>query len=253
MKRKVILSIIIVLLAVPAFAQYGTIREMTGLVELKHAGASDFTAARTGEALARDTLISTGFRSNAIVEVGSSLITVRPLTRLSIAELISSSGSETINVSLQTGRVRVDVKPPAGTKTNFTVTAPTATASVRGTSFEFDTHTLTVHEGRVAFYPTRASAQTGQSAAPGQAAGESSQEKSTLEKEGVVVRAGATSEILPGKRVTDSITQPKTVLVPVLKVEIDAGTKKDSIRDLLVPPEKSLKKPGGIDIKFIVG
>ena len=251
MKGKTILAILIILIAVPAFAQYGIIREITGLVELKPAGAVDFTTARTGEALARDTIISTGFRSNAIIEVGSSMITVRPLTRLSIAELTSSSGTETINVSLQTGRVRVDVKPPAGTRTNFTVTAPTATASVRGTSFEFDTHTLTVHEGRVAFYPTRTTAQTGQSAVTSQAGEESSQE-SVKEKEGVIVRAGATSEISTDKRVTDSIIQTKTVLEPVLKVEIDAGTKKDSMRDLVPQLDKNIKKPGGIDMKFII-
>jgi hypothetical protein len=58
-------------------------------------------------------------------------------------------------MNLQAGRVRVDVKPPAGTRANFTVQSPSATASVRGTSFEFDTRRLNVIEGNVGFWGRR--------------------------------------------------------------------------------------------------
>jgi hypothetical protein len=132
-------------------ASTGVIKELTGQVELKAAGRSAFATARSGDKIAQDTVVSTGFKSTAVIEVGSSVITVRPLTRLSLAEIQSSAGTENLNVNLQTGRVRVDVKPPAGTKANTSVQGPSATASVRGTSFEFDTVTLTVYEGKVAF------------------------------------------------------------------------------------------------------
>jgi hypothetical protein len=132
-------------------AQSGEIRELTGEVSVKAAGKTAFTAAKAGDKIAQDTIVSTGFKSTAVIAVGSSVITVRPLTRLSLAEIQSSAGTETLNVSLQTGRVRVDVKPPAGTRANTTVQGPSATASVRGTSFEFDTVKLTVNEGTVAF------------------------------------------------------------------------------------------------------
>jgi hypothetical protein len=82
--------------------------------------------------------------------VGSALIAVRPLTRLTLTEISAAAGTETINVNLQAGRVRVDVKPPAGTKTSFSVTSPSATASVRGTRFDFDTKNVRVSEGTVA-------------------------------------------------------------------------------------------------------
>jgi len=137
--------------AAGVFAQNGVIRELTGDVEIKRSGAAAFTAAKTGDAVARDTIVSTGFKSTAVITVGSSTITVRPLTRLSLAEIQSASESENVNVSLQTGRVKVDVKPPAGTKANFTVQSTTASASVRGTSFEFDTVNLRVNEGTVSF------------------------------------------------------------------------------------------------------
>jgi hypothetical protein len=60
-------------------------------------------------------------------------------------------GTETLNMNLQAGRVRVDVNPPAGLKASLKVTSPTATASVRGTSFFFDTMNVSVSEGTVAF------------------------------------------------------------------------------------------------------
>jgi len=129
----------------------GVIRELTGEVELKRTETSAFIKAKAGDTVAADTVVSTGFKSTAIIEVGSSSITVRPLTRLSFAEIQSISDTETLNVKLQTGRVRVDVKPPAGAKANCTIQGPNATASVRGTSFEFDTFNLKVNEGGVAF------------------------------------------------------------------------------------------------------
>jgi len=151
MKRVIFTIILTSLAAFTVWGQTGVIRELTGEVEIKPAGASGFTAASAGIEIALNTIVSTGFRSTAIIAVGSSLITVRPLTRLSLAEIQSSANEENVNVSLQTGRVKVDVKPPAGTKTNFKVQSPSATASVRGTSFEFDTVNLNVFEGRVVF------------------------------------------------------------------------------------------------------
>jgi len=155
--KKIFLTVLMVSAAVfGVFGQSGgavsgVIREVSGEVELKPSGAASFTAAKIGDAVARDTVVSTGFKSSAVITIGSSTLTVRPLTRLSLAEIQSSAGSERLNVSLQTGRVRVDVSPPAGTKANMTIQSPGATASVRGTSFEFDTVNLTVLEGKVAF------------------------------------------------------------------------------------------------------
>jgi len=150
--KKIIVALMLTSFAVfAAWGQTGVIREISGEVEIKPADASAFSAASAGDEIALNTVVSTGFRSTALIAVGSSLITVRPLTRLSLAEIQSSANVENVNVSLQTGRVKVDVKPAAGTKANLKIQSPSATASVRGTSFEFDTVNLSVTEGRVAF------------------------------------------------------------------------------------------------------
>jgi len=149
--KKAILAILLAGLVMAVYAQNGVVKELSGTVELKPAGAAAFTPAVAGAQINADTVISTGFKSTALVEVGSAIIAIRPLTRLTLTEISASQGAETINMNLQAGRVRVDVNPPAGIKASLSVTSPTATASVRGTSFYFDTMSVSVLEGTVAF------------------------------------------------------------------------------------------------------
>jgi hypothetical protein len=117
-------------------------------VEIKAPGSAEWAPARQGETIAREAVVSTGFKSTAVIAVGNSVLFVQPLTRLTVDE-IQAAGNERVNIGLQTGRIRADVKPPLGGKTEFTVKSPSATASVRGTSFEFDGVHLRVDEGRV--------------------------------------------------------------------------------------------------------
>jgi hypothetical protein len=149
--RTNVLAVLMLLCAAQAFAQDGVIKELSGTVELKRAGQINYIPAKPGDVVAKDTVVSTGFKSGALIGAGSAVITVRPLTRLTLAEISAAAGAETINVNLQAGRVRVDVNPPAGTRTTTTVRSPIATASVRGTVFEFDIASLAVLRGSVAF------------------------------------------------------------------------------------------------------
>ena len=127
------------------------IRELAGTVEIKQANSEAWEAAAQGQILAWDTTISTGFRSAAVIVLGDSLITLRPLTRISIVELTRTQDNEKVELNLQSGRVRADVKAPEGGQTEFVIRSPNATNSVRGTVFEFDTLELTVLEGTVEF------------------------------------------------------------------------------------------------------
>jgi hypothetical protein len=131
------------------FAQEASIREIAGTVEVRAPGAADWKAAQVGEQITKDTMISTGFKSNALIALGNSTLLVRPLTRLSLEEILNIEGNESVGLYLESGRVRVNVNPPSSGKTDFRVRAPTATASVRGTSFDFDGTNLNVNEGRV--------------------------------------------------------------------------------------------------------
>ena len=127
------------------------VKEINGTVELLKPGTSSWVPAKTGDRLTKATVISTGFKSMALLVIGETSLVVRPLTRLSLEELLSQNETETINVGLKTGRVQVNVNPPAGTKANFTVQTPTATASVRGTSFKIDPMRIRVNKGSVKY------------------------------------------------------------------------------------------------------
>jgi hypothetical protein len=131
------------------FAQDAHIQEFNGTVEIKQPGAAEWKVAVAGEAVQNATMISTGFKSSALIAIGNSTLLVRPLTRLTLEEIQTIEGTESVELYLQSGRVRATVNPPTSGKTNFTVRAPTATASVRGTSFDCDGENLTVDEGRV--------------------------------------------------------------------------------------------------------
>jgi hypothetical protein len=131
------------------FAQDAYIKEFSGTVETKQPGAAEWSAAQAGEHIQNATMISTGFKSTAIIAIGNSTLLVRALTRLSFEEIQNINGNESVELYLQSGRVRANVNPPSSGKTDFTVRAPTATASVRGTSFEFNGEDLVVDEGRV--------------------------------------------------------------------------------------------------------
>jgi len=129
------------------------ILEMYGTVELKTSGAADWVAAKEGDRIAKGTMVSTGFKSGAILAVGNSTVVVRPLTRLSLTELINRDETETINLNLNSGRIRANVNPPAGSKASFSVQTPMAVASVRGTKFDMNTAKILVEEGAVFYLP----------------------------------------------------------------------------------------------------
>ena len=189
MKKLQTTMMVLILCAGFAFAQNGVITGMSGTVELMRPGSSVYVPAKVGDQVTGNTTISTGFKSSALVKAGSAVITVRPLTKLTFAEISAAAGTETINVNLQTGRVRVDVNPPAGSRSNTSVRGPSATASVRGTSFTFDTRNITVQKGTVAFKGKRGGV--------------------------MLVSAGSSSQLKPDDTVTDPIIINAVTLLPL--------------------------------------
>jgi hypothetical protein len=149
MKTLIVVFVFAALALSGLHAQEAYIRDCVGTVEVRAPGAAAWTPAKIGQSISESTWISTGFRSTAVIVLGNSSLVVRPVTRLSLEELRKMQGTDEIKVYLQTGRVRAEVRPPAGGKTSFTVRSPIATASVRGTSFDFDGVNLRVDQGLV--------------------------------------------------------------------------------------------------------
>ncbi|MCL2763024.1 MAG: FecR family protein [Treponema sp.] len=196
--KKTVVAFFLLVLCLSVFAQNGVIRELSGTVEIKAPGDSEYIPANSGDQISQNTIISTGFRSTALVEVGSARINVRPLTRLSLAEISAASGTETVNVNLQAGRVRVDVNPPAGSRASMSVTSPSATASVRGTSFDFDGRNIRVHHGKVGFKGTKGPQ--------------------------MLVNAGSNSKVEQSGKAADPVEEKKNKLRPPKPVGTDSSS-----------------------------
>ena len=131
-----------------AEALTATVTEIAGKVECKLPG-KDWQAAKTGDVLPAGSLISTGFKSTAILKTEAATLTVKPVTRLSLEELVKSGETTKTQMFLMAGRVKAEVTPKKGEKADFKIKSPTATASVRGTGFEFDGQNLLVDHGAV--------------------------------------------------------------------------------------------------------
>jgi hypothetical protein len=131
----------------------GTARflEITGTVEIQEPGSAAWTPAAAGMSIGKGTVISTGFKSTALISLENSSLTIRPLTRLTLEEIVQRGNNEEISLYLRSGRVRAEVTPPAGGNTDFRIRSPTATASVRGTAFEYEPPYLTVEDGQVQY------------------------------------------------------------------------------------------------------
>jgi hypothetical protein len=123
--------------------------ETQGTVEIQEAGSAEWRFVSPGDRVGKNDTISTGFKSIALISLGNSLLNILPLTRLTLEELVQRDTTEDARLYLRTGRIRAEIRPPAGSRTDFTVRSPIATASVRGTSFEFDTLHLYVNDGTV--------------------------------------------------------------------------------------------------------
>ncbi len=146
---KMTVAILIMTLAVTVnlAALEGTVISVEGKAEYK--GSNNvWKPLKQGDVIASGTMISTGFRSNATVKLGASILTVRPLTRMTLVELAEKEEVVDTEVFIEVGNVRAEVNSYNKKRNGFTVRSPIATASVRGTVFEAGTRII-VQQGSV--------------------------------------------------------------------------------------------------------
>lgn len=147
-KRIGLVAVLIVVSAAFLAAQEAVFSEINGKVEFQVAGG-DWRPARLGDKVGKGSMVSTGFKSNAVLKFETISIALKPITRLTLEELLKTQGGTQTQLYLLAGRVKADVPPQPGQTADFRVKSPTATASVRGTAFEFDGLNLIVDRGVV--------------------------------------------------------------------------------------------------------
>lgn len=152
LRRLLIAALLVVALATPVAAQQqveATVQDFNGRVEMRSGPGAAWSAVETGMRLPLGATVSTGFGASAELEIGPAILEVRPLSRLTIEELIEREGLVESELFLQVGRVRAEVRTNTGRQSDFRLRSPVATAAVRGTSFEFDGVNLDVETGTV--------------------------------------------------------------------------------------------------------
>lgn len=159
MKRFLIcLSILLIALA-PLAALDGMVVTVNGKVEFQDkAGA--WKSLKAGDALISGTMISTGFKSEATVKLGASILTIKPLTRMTLTQLVEKEDTVDTELYLEVGNVKAEVNSLNNKKNGFTVKSPVATASVRGTVFEIGDK-LVILQGSVQFVTPLGQTRTG--------------------------------------------------------------------------------------------
>ncbi len=147
--RQSAITLLLILSAAAAFGQArATVESVSGSVEIRSPGGS-WQAAEEGRQLDLGTTVSTGFNSRARLRLANSTVDVAPLTRMTVEELVETSDTVTTDLFVRVGRVRANVRTTEGIQNDFRLRSSTATASVRGTDFSFDTKRTSVTEGTV--------------------------------------------------------------------------------------------------------
>lgn len=149
--KKHIFTILIIFIGTFLFADItAVVKDISGKVEIQVPGGS-WKKAAEGMKIEEGYLISTGFRSEAVLELGPSQVIVKQLTRMELAELVEKEGTVRTGLNLRVGKIKAEVRTTAGLRQDFRLTSPVSTAAVRGTSFEYDGVNLKVLEGTVEF------------------------------------------------------------------------------------------------------
>ncbi|MCL2480489.1 MAG: FecR domain-containing protein [Spirochaetaceae bacterium] len=147
----IILVTIFFILTSFAFGADAVIKSSTGKVEIQGKGSSEWKSVAQGQKIEPGTVISTGFNSNAVLGLGDSEIFIKPLTRISVDELMAKGDVLKTDLNLKLGKVTADVKTTEGLKNDFTLRTPVSTAAVRGTKFTAGINTLSVERGKIAY------------------------------------------------------------------------------------------------------
>ena len=154
MLKRLLAIIIMTGLAGAVTAESVLIHSISGKVEVRQPGAS-WEAADEGMEIPLNTVISTGFGSEAGITMDNAELTIKPLTRMTIQEYVTKGNSTTTRLFLGAGKIRADVRKSSSLINDFQVRSPVATAAVRGTSFTCDVMRLEVMEGIVAYSTSR--------------------------------------------------------------------------------------------------
>ena len=136
---------------------YVIIEKIKGDVEVSIEG-EEYKQATEGMKLTEGDYISTGFESEAVIQIEQvGYTTVHEMTTFAISQLTVENNAAKTIFKLQQGSMHSVITPNRRIKANFEIITPTSTVGVRGTEFtvqydsDDDVTTLSVDKGTVSF------------------------------------------------------------------------------------------------------
>jgi hypothetical protein len=147
---------------VQSFAVDAKVTSVTGKVQCQKKDSSEWVDLKKNDTLERGTIISTGFNSNATLNIDGSICTLAPMTRMSLEQLAQKDAGRDgatvtkTSVYIDTGKATFQVNSSSKKLNDFKVYSPASTASVRGTEFTaYASGVIETSSGMVAVSPAK--------------------------------------------------------------------------------------------------
>jgi|WetSurMetagenome_2_1015567.scaffolds.fasta_scaffold26461_3 hypothetical protein len=152
LKKIILVALFVAGFTVSVCADEATVISLKGKVEVNRKGA--WVALAPNDKVAQGEIVSTGFKSEAVLKYQGSVMQLGPLTRITLEKLSQNSEKDTVSVYLNTGAIQSSVEKTENKRISYTVHNPIAVASVRGTEFSFNgSGHIGCSKGAVAAYP----------------------------------------------------------------------------------------------------
>lgn len=152
MKKRSVKFVLFFFFMLPLLAENAKVTFVKGKVEVLN--GSKWEPVKIGQEIAENSVLSTGFNSEARIQYKGTVMGLGPLTRITLEKLADTEKKEIVNVYLNTGSVRSKVTHPQDKRVSQTVRNAISVCSVRGTDYTFfDSGKLICDSGAVAVFP----------------------------------------------------------------------------------------------------
>lgn len=152
MKKRSVKFVLFFFFMLPLFAENAKVTFLKGKVEVLN--GSKWEPVKIGQEITENSVLSTGFNSEARIQYKGTVMGLGPLTRITLEKLAETEKKEIVNVYLNTGSVRSKVTHPQDKRVSQTVRNAISVCSVRGTDYVFfDSGKVICFSGAVATFP----------------------------------------------------------------------------------------------------
>lgn len=139
--KKIVCLVFSFVFSFSIFAIDAKVTSLNGKCQVQEKGSSIWTDLSKGDIIKEGSIISTGFNSSLVINLGDSVCNVAPLTRLSLEQLSNKALENDKNITktivyIDTGKASFTVNSTKKNLNDFKVYTPASTASVRGTAFD---------------------------------------------------------------------------------------------------------------------